>query len=121
MNPADVREWLAFRLAQPRWIEVDRATSFADKCAFGRAHPSHVCMICGRTEIWVSVLDDGQPADRDGMEAARARCTVASFSPHVALIAPGFFDGFGVLRDVSVFPETVLTEASFRGCPYSPP
>lgn len=125
MNPADVAKLLAFRAPQPTWIEVthgfedERDTPFAALCDFGRAHPSHVCLTCGKHfDIWVSVKHNGQPADQDAMDAARARCTLASFSPHVPSIAPGFFDGFGVLREVSVSPGTRVTEASFRGCAY---
>lgn len=131
MNPAEVAElmaWMAFRASQPTSIDVvhgfndERDTPVATLCSFGRAHPSHVGLTCGKHfEIWVSVEPNGQPADPDAMDAARAQCTLASFSPHVPSIAPGFFDGFGVLRDVSVSPGTRVTEASFRGCPYSPP
>jgi hypothetical protein len=98
-----------------------RDTPFATLCHFGRAHPSFVGLTCGEhTEIWVSVKCNGQPADQDAMDAARAECTQASFSPYVTSIAPGFFEGFGVLRDVSVSPKTRVTEESFRGCPSLP-
>lgn len=127
MNPADVAKLMAIRASQPTSIEVthgfedERDTPFATLCDFGRAHPWHVCLTCGEhADIWVSVKCNGQPADPDAMAAARARCTQASFSPHVTLIASGFFEGFGVLRKVSVSPETSVTEASFSGCPSLP-
>ena len=121
MNPADVAKLLAFKKSQPTSITVTRDMPFNTVCDFGWAHSSHVVLICeDHTEIWVSVKCNGQPADQDAMDAARAHCTEASFSPDVPSIAPGFFDGFCVLRKVSVFPKTKVTEASFRGCPSLP-
>ena len=113
MNP-EVAKMMAFKRSQPTSILVTRYTPFTVMCS--GSTPAHVCLTCGEhPEIWVSV--SAMAARRSGGDGrGPGAVPQASFSPGSS-IAPGFFDGFGVLRKSVSETRPRRRSPAVRPCP----
>ena len=109
-------------LATYGFLKVTKETPFDAILWFGRNHPSHVCLIDEEgKETWIVVMSNGRFFRYDCIED-RSSIKTAAFSPYVTKIAPGSFEGFESLENVSWFKEkTQVSKASFSGCPFNLP